>query len=290
VEWDQPVQAAFDFRLKAEATRPESEPSSFRLQAEEPPVRLHEEERPGGLQAKEPPRGPQAEEHARQLQTREHSDVVEFVRVRTARRYILRVRPDGSLRVTIPRGGSRAEAVAFVGRHLEWVARERNRVRTERAPVCWTHGSTILLAGESHTVEVDRIGESLIARYADRAVRVENVLNVRPEIERDLRVLAADRLVPRLRQLAAELGFQIGRVTIRNQRSRWGSCSRSGAIALNFRLVQMPPAISDYVLIHELMHLKEQNHGPRFWALVERACPEYRDAERWLRRSGRALF
>ena len=52
----------------------------------------------------------------------------------------------------------------------------------------------------------------------------------------------------------------------------------------------MPPAVCDYVLIHELMHLKQQNHGPRFWALVEAACPDYRDAERWLRRSGRSLF
>jgi predicted metal-dependent hydrolase len=167
--------------------------------------------------------------------------------MRRARRYILRVRPDGTLRVTIPRGGSRAEAIAFMGRHLPWVVAERERVERQRA-------------------------------------------SVPPEREAALREEARQQLIPRLHQLAVEHGLTFTRVTIRNQRSRWGSCSRSGAIALNYRLVLMPREVSDYVLIHELMHLKEQNHGRRFWRLVEAACPGFRDAERWLRTNGRSLF
>lgn len=221
---------------------------------------------------------------------REDHDQVEFVRVRRARRYILRVRPDGTLRVTIPRGGSRAEAVAFLQRHGAWVERERARVRRERAPVIWTHGSTIMLDGVAHTIRIEDDGDRLAACYAGRVVPVESAVDVRKELERDLRELARERLTPRLLQLADDHGLQVTRVTIRNQRSRWGSCSQSGAIALNFRLVQMPPPVSDYVLIHELMHLKQQNHGRRFWALVACACPEFREAERWLRREGRALF
>lgn len=215
---------------------------------------------------------------------------MEFVRQRKARRYILRVRPDGTLRVTIPRGGSRAEAAAFMARHLEWVARERARVRREQAPVCWTDGTTILLAGEPCTIRVRRQGDGYVATFGTDTVPVRDASNVRPEIERALREAARARLIPRLHQLAGIHGQTFTRATIRNQRSRWGSCSRAGAIALNFRLVQMPPHVCEYVLIHELMHLKQQNHGPRFWALVERACPAYRDAERWLRRSGRRLF
>lgn len=167
--------------------------------------------------------------------------------MRRARRYILRVRPDGTVRVTIPRGGSRADATAFLERHLAWIAHERERVRSQRA-------------------------------------------DVPPEREAELRALAAATLIPRLHELAAQNGLTVGRVAIRNQRSRWGSCSRSGAISLNFRLVQMPAWVADYVLIHELMHLQQQNHGPRFWRLVEQACPGFRDAERWLRRQGRSLF
>ena len=212
------------------------------------------------------------------------------MRVRKARRYILRVKPDGTLRVTIPRGGSRAEAVAFMDRHLSWVTRERARVRRERSPVQWTHGDSILVAGVWQSIHVEAHDTGLVACYAGRTVAVRSALNVRPEIEQDLRALAKERLVPRLLALAAEHRLQVSRITIRNQRSRWGSCSRAGAIALNFRLVQMPPEICDYVIIHELMHLKQQNHGRRFWTLVARACPAFRDAERWLRCEGRALF
>lgn len=97
-------------------------------------------------------------------------------------------------------------------------------------------------------------------------------------------------LIPRLASLAAEHGLTVARITIRNQRSRWGSCSRRGVIALNLRLVQTPPAVCDYVLLHELMHLRQQNHSRRYWRLVEEVCPGFREAERWLRVEGKALF
>ena len=210
--------------------------------------------------------------------------------MRRARRYILRVKPDGTLRVTIPRGGSKAEAVAFLARHLGWVARERARNRQERTPARWGHGSIVSVRGVSHFLEVREIAGVALAHYAGRVVRLRAQDDARPDVERDLRALAAEQLIPRLQELAVEHGLAVRRVSIRNQRSRWGSCSRNGSIALNFRLIQMPPEICDYVLIHELMHLKQQNHGPKFWALVERACPAYRDAERWLRREGRGLF
>ena len=231
----------------------------------------------------EPPPAPAPNEFAAE-------DRVEFVRVRRARRYILRVRPDGSLRVTIPRGGSRAEATAFAARQVAWIARERARVRREQTPVRWTDGSTIRLDGVAVSIEISQTSAGAVAKYGDRVVRVSNLEDIRPEIERDMRQLARERLVPRLHQLAANHGLTVARVTIRNQRSRWGSCSRARAIALNFRLVQMPPDVCEYVLLHELMHLRQQNHGPRFWALVEQACPDYRDAERWLRAHGRSLF
>ena len=215
---------------------------------------------------------------------------IEFVRTPRARRYILRVKPDGTLRVTIPQRGSRSEAISFVGRHLAWIAKERARVRRDQATLQWTDGSSILFGGEPEIIRVRSVGERLIASYGERHVAVGDPNDVRNAIERDLRALAVERLVPRLKELAEQFGLTFRRATIRNQRSRWGSCSRAGAIALNFRLLQMPREVSDYVLIHELMHLKQQNHGPRFWALVEQACPSFRDSERWLRKRGRALF
>ena len=126
--------------------------------------------------------------------------------------------------------------------------------------------------------------------YGDRRVLARDDAEVRAVVEADLRRIAREELEPRLRDLAAAHDLAPGRVSIRNQRSRWGSCARDGNIALNYRLVQMPEAIRDYVLLHELMHLRQQNHSPRFWRLVGQACPGFKDAERWLRIQGKALF
>jgi predicted metal-dependent hydrolase len=139
-------------------------------------------------------------------------------------------------------------------------------------------------------IAVEIAGDAKIISYGDRSVRVKPDTDIRSAVESDLRELARAELVPRLSELAAENNLQVGAVTIRNQRSRWGSCARSGNIALNFRLVQMPSHVSDYVLVHELMHLRQQNHSRRFWRLVESAYPGFRDAERWLRLEGRSLF
>src|SRR5262249_10405139 len=92
---------------------------------------------------------------------------------------------------------------------------------------------------------------------------------------------------PRLHELAATHGLTVNRISIRNQRWRWGSCNRTGHICLNWRLVTMPEWVRDYVLIHELMHLKRMDHSPRFWKLVAAACPNYQEARRWLRRTDR---
>ena len=199
-------------------------------------------------------------------------------------------RPDGSLRVTVPRGGSRREAEQFVQKHRRWIAGERHRVLVEHAPRNWGHGSEILLSGELVQVLVADRGDHTIITYGRRRLTVESPADVRAAIEADLRELARTQLLPRLRELAAQHALEIGTLSIRNQRSRWGSCARSGNIALNFRLVQMPPYVRDYVLVHELMHLKQQNHSRRFWRLVEAACPAFRDAERWLHTTGKSLF
>src|SRR5205807_8115240 len=105
--------------------------------------------------------------------------------------------------------------------------------------------------------------------------------------EREVRARATRELPPRLLELAAQYGLSVAKISIRNQKWRWGSCSRSGHICLNWRLVAMPEPVRDHVLIHELMHLKRMDHSPKFWKLVAAACPNYEDARRWLRRASR---
>ncbi|MGB7217353.1 MAG: SprT family zinc-dependent metalloprotease [Vicinamibacterales bacterium] len=168
-----------------------------------------------------------------------------------ARRYIIRVAADGVVRVTIPRRGSKREALAFAERERRWIEKQRRRVEEERV----------------------RGG-------------VDDIL---PDVERALRERAARELPGRLLALAAEHGISVTRVSVRNQRWRWGSCSRTGHICLNWRLVQMPDAVRDYVLIHELMHVKRMDHSSAFWKLVAAACPGYAEARQWLKETGRGV-
>jgi len=113
---------------------------------------------------------------------------------------------------------------------------------------------------------------------------------VRNAVESHLRRLGAAELPRRCQELAAKHGLAISRVIIRNQRTRWGSCSTRGGISLNWRLVQMPPGVSDYVILHELMHLKQPNHSRKFWREVAAVCDHWSESEHWLKRFGRALL
>jgi hypothetical protein len=173
-----------------------------------------------------------------------------FVRHPRARRYVVRVRADGSVRVTIPRWGSKREARAFAEAQRSWIERQMAKLARER---------------------------------------VEPRMELTRAAAEALRARATRELPPRLLALAAEHGLQVARVSIRDQRWRWGSCSRSGHICLNWRLIAMPPPVRDYVLVHELMHLKRLDHSPAFWALVARACPDYQAARAWLRAHQRWL-
>jgi predicted metal-dependent hydrolase len=109
------------------------------------------------------------------------------------------------------------------------------------------------------------------------------------EERRALKQRAQQELPPRLLVLAAAHGLSVTRVTVRNQRTRWGSCGRDGHICLNWRLVLMPDEVRDYVLIHELMHLRRLDHSPAYWQLVAAAHPHYRQARQWLRANGPGL-
>ena len=180
----------------------------------------------------------------------QHPELIVFARHPRARRYVIRVNRDGAVRVTIPRGGSKREAEAFAEREHVWIEKQRRRLEEERR-------NTELRAGSPEP----------------------GILNPEPgALARAKRDLPA-----RLLELAARHGLTVARVSVRNQRWRWGSCSRGGHICLNWRLVDFPAWVRDYVMLHELMHLKRMDHSPRFWKLVAKACPEYLAARAWLR-------
>jgi hypothetical protein len=172
-----------------------------------------------------------------------------------ARRYVIRVDDEGIVRVTMPRWGTKRAAREFADSERAWIERQLRRVEVER----------------------QRRGAAAPGAAAEAAAA-----------ERELRARAKRELPARLLELAARHGLGVTRISIRNQRWRWGSCNRAGHICLNWRLVTMPDSVRDYVLIHELMHLKRMDHSPKFWKLVAAACPGYQEARRWLRAQQRS--
>jgi hypothetical protein len=201
--------------------------------------------------------------------------MVHFVRHRRARRYVLRVLPDGAVRVTVPRSGNRAHALAFLRRELRWVDLQRYAAAR--------NAGTILFRGDLLALRADAGASDGTVRFGCERVQVRRGETAKQAASRHLRMMASRELRDRLFALADRLGLVVKRVTIRSQQTRWGSCSPGGAVAVNWRLVQMPDSVRDYILIHELTHLCERNHSRRFWTLVEQACPDHKTARRWLK-------
>ena len=208
-----------------------------------------------------------------------------FVRHPRARRYVLRLCADGTARVTIPRRGSWAEGRRFANKNIGWLEKQLLR-QASRSVIAkdWATGTDILFRGEKVRLEASAVSQSYEVRFGDQIIAINKVAtNLRPVIEKHLWTLAARELPMRVVELAKEHQFDVRRVSVRNQRSRWGSCSRQGTISLNWRLIQTPAFVRDYIILHELAHLKEMNHSKRFWREVARLCPDFAQAERWLK-------
>ena len=205
-----------------------------------------------------------------------------FVHNPRARRYLLRLRPDGVARVTVPRRGSINTAKDFLARNLGWL--EQQIQKLEALPKTsneWKLGTEIFFRGERVRIEVETAGQ---IRFGTELLTLRDVtVDLRPAIQRRLRKLAQKEFPGRVMKLARIHGVEVVRVSVRNQKTRWGSCSRRGTISLNWRLIQTPEFVRDYIILHELAHRKQMNHSDKFWQEVERLCPDYLAAERWLK-------
>lgn len=202
-----------------------------------------------------------------------------------ARRYNLRLSADGTAHLVIPRRGSRAEALRFLERNERWLlTRHAQWQAQQRARVTWTDGARFLFRGEEVVLHVETKGAARRLLFADQVLDVPSEMaDYREPIQKHLRALAERELPPRTRGLAREQGISVTRITVRGQKTRWGSCSARGTISLNWRLIHAPGHVVDYLIIHELMHRRQMNHSARYWKLVEQACPDYQLAEAWLK-------
>lgn len=205
-----------------------------------------------------------------------------MVRHRRARRYLLRVRSDGTARITIPRNGTINGALQFAQSNRDWLELQLARVELSPPPSsAWRVGGQIWFRGELVSLQAFEPGQ---VQFGTETVKVpDSPPDLRPALERYLRRLATRELSARVMHHAAVNGLKVTRVTVRNQKSRWGSCSTTGTISLNWRLIQTPQFVCDYIILHELAHLRHMNHSARFWREVENLCPDYPRAKKWLR-------
>jgi predicted metal-dependent hydrolase len=211
--------------------------------------------------------------------------LVRLRRHRQARRYTLRVvAVTREAVLTMPPRGSFREAREFAEKHGAWIAARLGRL-PRAAP--FAHGTELPLRGVPHAIvhrrgargtvwtESDRGGSRLlcVAGASEHvARRVTDYL--KREVKRDLEIAVA--------RYAERLGVSVRRITVRDQASRWGSCSTTGALSFSWRLVLAPRHVLDYLAAHEVAHLSEMNHSPRFWRLLRRLCPDMERAKVWL--------
>ena len=212
---------------------------------------------------------------------------VEVRRHPAARRMTLRVsRTRRAVIVTLPMQCDLKQAGAFLSSHLDWV---NERLDNLPAPQPFTDGALIPLRGTPHELRfagpmrgrgVVETGETPFGRpfitvYGD----VEHApRRLRAWLQQQARL----DLEARVAVHAKRLGLIPNRITVRDQVSRWGSCSSNGNLSFSWRLVMAPAKILDYVAAHEVAHLAEMNHGPNFWALVRKTYPELDEAKNWL--------
>jgi len=213
---------------------------------------------------------------------------IELVRNRRAKRYIIRLLANLVLRVTIPRGGSKKEALRFVSENLIWIEKQYQSHRLKHyfataSPL--SNEIALLYQGRMvpfHSLSNDKME---FIRFANLLIPKNHKAhdNDKETVENFLLHLAKSSLTERTLQLADKHFLQPKRISIRNQKTRWGSCSNSGTISLNWRLIQVPAFVRDYVILHELAHLKYLDHSPSFWNHLGKICPNLHAAESWLK-------
>jgi predicted metal-dependent hydrolase len=211
--------------------------------------------------------------------------LVRLRRHRRARRYTLRiVAATREVILTLPPRGSLKEARAFAQKHGGWIAARLGRLPQA---IRFADGVVVPLGGEPHRIAHRRGVRGTVWTEADGdGGRLLCVAGEAPHIDRRvgdfLRREAKHRLEAASLRYAAALGVRIKRISVRDQASRWGSCSTTGVLSYSWRLVLAPEFVLNYLAAHEVAHLVEMNHSARFWRVVRRLCADHERAKGWL--------
>lgn len=193
----------------------------------------------------------------------------------------------GGVELVLPKRASVVEGLRFLEQQRGWMT---SRIGTLPPRVAFENGALVPLQGVPHRIR-HLAGARGAVWLEGREIRVAGAAeHVRRRVRDWLRARAGTELGGRARALAGNLGLAVARVSIRDTATRWGSCSAAGALSFSWRLILAPDEVIDYVVAHEVAHLREMNHGPRFWTLVRRLSPQSDTARHWLRVHGPALY
>lgn len=211
-----------------------------------------------------------------------------------AQRVKLAVRPGPRVELTVPEGTRREAALAFLQDQLEWLEQALGKARVTQTSILEHLERFPSLTFDDRWLSVElqtggRSGYKL--RTADEAlILTYSAGDAEAGALRALRRVAQDGLTSAARRLADRVKVRIGDISIRNQSSRWGSCTADGALSLNWRLVLLPPAMHDHVILHELAHRVHMDHSDRFWAQLQAWDPEWKHHDRELTRRWNILM
>ena len=224
---------------------------------------------------------------------------VEYTLIQSARANVLfQALPGAGIRVYAPKYLGLRAADGMVreraGQLIEMLPAVEARLEADRRAHPVADGSPILIEGKRRVLRLHagarRTGRLEEDAYHLTLPRPDSDADVRAAIRSTLSALALRRIRARLAYFIPRVGATPGRIAIRDQKSRWGSCSRKGNLNFNWKLIMAPPQALDYVVIHELCHLREFNHSPKFWALVAAQMPEYEAWKKWLKAHAEDLY
>jgi len=226
------------------------------------------------------------------------TEQIEIAIIKSKRKSIvIAIQPDGNLLVKAPVLMSDDEILKWVKTKTAWIVRQREKIMVQQViypPKQYASGEHFLYLGKEHELEVrisaGRAGmvgmvEDKIILFAQRGQSAEV-----QEILSNWYIKQAKTIIPkRVRFWAEQMGESFGKITIKNQKKRWGSCSSARNLNFNYRLVMAPQEVMDYVVVHELCHLRQMNHSAAFWKEVEMVLPDYKVHKKWLERNGELL-
>jgi predicted metal-dependent hydrolase len=216
------------------------------------------------------------------FETRSSSDPFAVRISPRARRLTARVHVGGRVEIVVPVGVNAHTVRDFVQRFTPWIDRKVAAMQCFAAPSEPVPATVeFAVTQEKFTVDWRRGAQRKLEQTADRiVVQAPDERAARGLLQRWLKRAAYQRLAPRLLQLAGELNYSVARVSIRCQRTRWGSCSTRGTVSLNCSLLFLSLDVVRYLFVHELAHTKHMNHSASFWRLVEKIEPDYRRLDR----------